>query len=191
MARVKVRPKTLLPHVLVHLGMSQHPEVLRLRGLGSQVRLRDAARIVYHADLGTQYHTRARAAKTLKQPHHRNNPDDAKRVRQHINSQNSDADRLGALLHVLMKEDFSKRCRQGAIYSVRGALPPSRSLRDALLPPAASTTDVVQPLFACPDPTPSDQAADWVLPNYEMIPAAAEGRNVFLQAGIVLLCFSM
>ncbi|CAE7828390.1 unnamed protein product, partial [Symbiodinium necroappetens] len=70
-------------------------------GLGSQVRLRDAAR---------------------------NNPDDAKRVRQHINSQLSDADRLGALLHVLMKE-----------------------------------------------------AADWVLPNHQMIPAAAEGRNVFLQ----------
>ena len=34
-ARVKVRPRTNLPHVLVHLGMSQHPEVLRLTALGS------------------------------------------------------------------------------------------------------------------------------------------------------------
>ena len=147
--RVKRCPKKGLPDVLVHLGFSQHPEVLRLIALGAvKIKIKAAATIVYHCDLGTQYNKQTRAARTLQQPKYRDNPDDAQKVRRHIANQESDQDKRAAMLRVLMLED------EGHLYSVRGVLQPTRLLRDALVPSVAAPEprDAALQNFATPDP---------------------------------------
>ena len=194
-ARAKKCGRKGLPQVLPQLGFTNHPEVLRIWALGAdKVRIREAANIVYHTDLGTQYHKRASAAKTMQQPKNRDNPDDAKKVRQHIASQASNSDKHAALLRILMLEDFRSRCKEGRMYSVQGALPPMRLLRDALVPSAALPQPALPAApalrFASPDPVPEDMPLQSV-PSapQQIVEHVPDQTSVFLQAGDELTVF--
>ena len=195
--RVKRCPKKGLPDVLVHVGFSQHPEVLRLIALGAvKIKIKAAATIVYHCDLGMQYNKQTRAARTLQQPKYRDNPDDAQKVRRHIaNQEESDQDKRAAMLRVLMLEDFRTKCREGHLYSVRGVLQPTRLLRDALVPSVAAPEprDAALQNFATPDPEtePGFEVMDVQPENPHIVCPAAAQTSVFLQAGKLFLRSSL
>ena len=191
--RLKVNPRKGLPHVLLHLGMSCHPDVVRLASLDSKVKLRHASNIVYHCDLETQYDKRAEAARALKQPQYRSNPDAAPKLRQLVSQQATEEEKQSMMLRILMQEHFRRHCQEGQIYSVTGTLPPTRSVLQALLPradaSAAVAEHVPQQMFSAPDPEPHVLQVGQPEPRDDLNPLAmaeiAEPNEptVFVQAG--------
>ena len=167
--RLKVRPREGLPHVLLHLGFSNHPEILRLQHGNQKIKLRDAANVIYHCDLLTQYDKRADAARTLAQPNFRDNPLDAQKVRRLVQNESTEEGMKTVMLRVLMLEHFRKHVHEGGLYCLRGNLRPPRHLKEAFAgtvrdrqesannpppsaPDAAPDAPQVPPMFLQPDP---------------------------------------
>ncbi|OLP74229.1 hypothetical protein AK812_SmicGene46297, partial [Symbiodinium microadriaticum] len=132
--RLKKTSRHGYPYVIDMLGFAQHPEIHRSRGLFHRVRLRDAAHVIYHCDLETQYDRQALAGSTMQQPAYRDNPDSAAKLRKLVSSQSTDEDKHRAMLRVVMHEHFHHKCQEGAIYSLTGHVPAPRLLQDALVP---------------------------------------------------------
>ena len=170
--RLKVRPRTGLPHVLLRLGMRRHPEVLRLQtaSRSGSFKLRDAANIIYHCDLLTQYELRSDAAKTMTQPSYRDNPHAVAKQRKLVARQASPQEKQSTVLRILMLEHFRFHCHEGDVVSLSGTLPEARFLRSSLLPqpkpkpepvhqPPLQMPAASQPSFLTPDPDPAELAS--------------------------------
>ena len=187
---LKSVPKTGLPVLLHRVGFAQHPNVLRLQGLGQRVRLRDVAYMIYHADIETMYELRAGHQKSMSQPRFRDNPDAADKLHKLVHVQEDDQGKHSLMLRILMMEHFRQKCSEGEIYSVSGALPEARYLQDALIPGRGpvgaagaqqaqssragffAAPDVVEPLI--------DESDGRLSPG----PAAADDPQLFVQASV-------
>ena len=199
--RLKVRPRQGAPHVLMHLDFMRHPEILRLQNGPNRIKLRDAANVIYHCDLLTQYDRRSAAAKALSRPDFRDDPDAAAKLRQLVAGQPTALEKQRAMLRVLMLEHFSKNSCEGQMYSVTGALPEPRLLEDVFrMQPAARAPEAlplqlqmpqghahVPPdrVFMSPDPQDLSLAAEPAEPGEEieaLVLPADTAPTLFLQA---------
>ena len=186
--RLKRCSKHGYPYVVDMLGFADHPEIQRSRSIFHRIRLRDAANVIYHCDLETQYDRQAVAGSTMQQPDYRDNPDSAAKLRKLVSSQSTDEDKQSAMLRVVMHEHFSHKCQEGEIYSLAGQVPPARLLQDALVPKPKhrapeSLQEVVHPqadalMFQEPDPA-EDPSRPFAVP----VPAAPVPSDaLFVQA---------
>ncbi|CAE7909467.1 retm [Symbiodinium microadriaticum] len=88
---LKINPRKgdAIPHVIMHLGMTNHPDIVRLRSQSQsgRVKMRDAANVVYHCDLLTQYDKRTEAGNGWQ-------------------GQDNEQDKKSMMLRILMTEHF-------------------------------------------------------------------------------------
>ena len=197
--RLKKHPRRGLPNALLQLGFAHHPEVLRSQEVSGKVRLRDAANVIYHCDLETQYNRQTAAASQLHGPDFRDNPATAQKLRRLVASQPTDDEKRSAMLRVLMREHFHDRCVEGQFYSIAGKMPPARVLQDAFVPkpksmPAPANNAISEPglqgsqMFLRPD---EDPAQDFfacaehgeVGEGSALVPAIQSDDAFFIQAG--------
>ena len=134
--RLKSVPKFGLPVLVHHVGFALHPNIVRILQQGGRLRLRDVAFMLYRCDIESMYDKRTEAARTITQPHFRDNPQLASRMQRLVHSQQSDEDKQSVMLRILMMEHFKQRCQEGELYSVQGLLPETRYLQDSLVPPS-------------------------------------------------------
>ena len=157
--RLKTRPRKGLPHVLVHLGMSHHPDVVRLQCQQHEIKLKDAACVIYRCDLLTQYDKRVAAGKQLKHPDFRNNPDAADKLRRLVDRESTEEGKRRVMLRILMLEHFRRTCQEGELYSLQGHAPDPRYVQASLLPQGV-LTQACQRETVVPETVASFMAAD-------------------------------